>query len=340
MKKLEIIQRLGLDNREIKVVGRSCFLFAPDNRFRQFCYKIVKWSYYDTVVLFFIAISTLLLTLDNPNNDPNGDMDSFLKICDYVLTGVFTIECAINIILLGFLCNGQRSYARDPWNIMDLIIVFFSLFTILLTNSVGSIDLSILKIFRMLRVLRPLRFLKRNLGLKIQVISLMKSIPGVANLLIISVLILLIFGIQAVNLLKGKLYSCELGNVPEYVHEEIVTKWDCLDYGGEWLNSKHNFDNVINAMTTMFGMMTTEGWLDVMWEAVDSTQLHQMPRLNAHPAYIFFFTFFMIVGTLFILNLFVGVVINTFDKEKEKLSNNNMMTDLQNEYCEILIKCY
>ena len=38
--------------------------------------------------------------------------------------------------------------------------------------------------------------------------------------------------------------------------------------------------------------------------------------------------FFMIVGTLFILNLFVGVVINTFDKEKEKLSNNNLMTDL------------
>ena len=48
----------------------------------------------------------------------------------------------------------------------------------------------------------------------------------------------------------------------------------------------------------------------------------------------------MIVGTLFILNLFVGVVINTFDKEKEKLSNNNLMTDLQKEYCEILIKCY
>ena len=56
--------------------------------------------------------------------------------------------------------------------------------------------------------------------------------------------------------------------------------------------------------------------------------------------FIFFFQFFMIVGTLFILNLFVGVVINTFDKEKEKLSRNNLMTDLQNEYCEVLIKCY
>ena len=55
---------------------------------------------------------------------------------------------------------------------------------------------------------------------------------------------------------------------------------------------------------------------------------------------IFFFSFFMIAGSLFILNLFVGVVINTFNIEKEKLSRNALMTDLQNEYVEVLIKCY
>ena len=48
----------------------------------------------------------------------------------------------------------------------------------------------------------------------------------------------------------------------------------------------------------------------------------------------------MIIGSLFILNLFVGVVINTFNQEKEKLSNNNKMTDLQKEYVEVMIKCY
>ena len=133
--------------------------------------------------------------MDNPNINPNGDMAVFLTYCDYVLTTLFTLECTINIILLGFYCNGKTSYARDPWNIMDLIIVFFSIFTLVLANTGGGGDLSILKIFRMLRVLRPLRFLKRNIGLKIQVISLMNSIPGVANLLIISVLILMIFGI-------------------------------------------------------------------------------------------------------------------------------------------------
>ena len=97
---------------------------------------------------------------------------------------------------------------------------------------------------------------------------------------------------------------------------------------------------MLNAMVTMFGMMTTEGWLEIMWSAVDSTKIHQVPQRNNKLPFIAFFSLFMIIGSLFILNLFVGVVINTFNIEKEKLSHNSQMTDLQDEYCEVLIKCY
>ena len=168
--------------------------------------------------------------------DPNGTMATILQDFDYVLTTIFTLEAIINIILLGFFCNGKTSYARDPWNVMDLLIVFFSLLTVIIESTDNATDLSILKIFRMLRVLRPLRVLKRNLGLKLQVISLMNSIPGIANLLVISMLILMIFGIQSVGLLKGKLYICDINGIPEYASDTIQTKWDCLDYGGEWVN--------------------------------------------------------------------------------------------------------
>ena len=138
-------------------------------------------------------------------------MAKVLGIFDIVLTVLFTFECLINIILFGFLCNGKSSYAKDPWNIMDMTIVLFSLVTLVLS----SYDLGILKVFRILRVLRPLRFLKRNLGLKIQVLSLIKALPGVVNLLIISMLLLMLFGIQAVTFLKGTLYYCDTTYVPE-----------------------------------------------------------------------------------------------------------------------------
>ena len=48
----------------------------------------------------------------------------------------------------------------------------------------------------------------------------------------------------------------------------------------------------------------------------------------------------MIFGFLFILNLFVGVVLNRFDLEKNKLSHNNELTKLQHEYLEVMKNCY
>ena len=114
------------------MVGKSLFIFQKDNWLRQLCYKIVKQSFYDTIVLVLITISTFLLTLDNPNLDDKSDLASVLKVCDLVLTTLFTLECIINVILFGFVCNGKKSYARDPWNVMDLIIVFFSIFTLVL----------------------------------------------------------------------------------------------------------------------------------------------------------------------------------------------------------------
>lgn len=290
-------------------------------------------------MLLLIAISTMLLILDNPNIDPEGELATVLNNFDIVLTSLFTLECLINVTLFGFICNGKTSYARDPWNVMDIVIVVFSIVTIVLAGQ-GGVDLSILKIFRMLRVLRPLRFLKRNFGLKIQVISLMNAIPGIFNLMMISGLVLVLFGIQAVGLLKGKLFFCETVNVPDYLTGEIKNKWDCINYGGEWVNSDDNFDNVVSAMMTLFGMSTTEGWLDVMWSTIDTTEIDFVPQLNSNPAYVLFFQAFMIVGSLFILNLFVGVVINVFNVEKEKLSHNNLLTENQDEYCEVLIKCY
>ena len=110
-----------------------------------------------------IFISTILLTLDNPLNDKEGDLSKVLGILDYCLTFAFTLECLINVILLGLAFNGRNSYLRDSWNILDFLIVVFSLINI----AAAGVDLGIIKLFRMLRVLRPLRVLKRNLGLKI-----------------------------------------------------------------------------------------------------------------------------------------------------------------------------
>ena len=65
-------------------------------------------------------------------------------------------------------------------------------------------------------------------------------------------------------------------------------------------------------------MMTTEGWMSVMYNGIDSTGVDMQPKKNNQPAYAIYFVMYMIIGSQFIINLFVGVVIDNFTKIKEK----------------------
>jgi hypothetical protein len=44
----------------------------------------------------------------------------------------------------------------------------------------------------------------------------------------------------------------------------ITDKWQCLNFGGAWVNSDYHFNNLPEAVSTLFQMSTTEGWVDVM----------------------------------------------------------------------------
>jgi len=102
----------------------------------------------------------------------------------------------------------------------------------------------------------------------------------------------------------------------------IFSKSDCLAAGGEWLNPNETFDNTIVATRTLFEMMSTEGWLDVMNRGIDSVGAvdnePMQPKKNNSSMPIIYFVIFMIFGSQFILNLFVGVIMDNFNKIKEK----------------------
>ena len=48
----------------------------------------------------------------------------------------------------------------------------------------------------------------------------------------------------------------------------------------------------------------------------------------------FYFIFYIIVCSFFILNLFMGVVISSYNREKENLENNHMLTSTQKKWLE------
>jgi hypothetical protein len=223
-----------------KLEGRALFCFRKDNKLRICVSAIKHHKQFENVVLALICISTILLTMEEPLSNPDSMKNNIMSWINYVMTISFIIECWIKLITHGFLCNGPDSYMRSAWNIMDFVIVMVSIFDLLPLDS----NLSFFKVLRLMRVIRPLRMISRNQGMKVAIESLLKSIPGIGNLMLISVLVILMFSILGTTFYKGLFFVCNMENVPNSEQENIHTMWECMDYGGEWINSDYNFDNV------------------------------------------------------------------------------------------------
>jgi voltage-dependent calcium channel L type alpha-1D len=101
-----------------------------------------------------------------------------------------------------------------------------------------------------------------------------------------------------------------------------------LNSGGIWRSRTFNFDNIANALITLFTMSTTAGWGEMMIFTITSVDQDYEPHLNErNPFWIIFFMIFMIVGFFFFLNLFVAVVINTFKTEQDRVGGYDLLSE-------------
>ena len=234
------------------------------------------------------------------------------------MTTLFSIESLMKIIALGFVINGPKSYMRDMWNVLDFIIVVSSLIS-LSPDIIG--DVSFFKAFRFVRILRPLRSIKRHKGLKLSVVSLINSVPGIARLFMVVTFFIFIIAILMTTIFSGTFFRCKFSEDILLSYKErtylIQDKWDCINYGGEWVVPDMNFDNILNSVITLIIIQFREGWITVMWDSVDSKGVNEMPVQDNSRVVILLFIFIIILLCLLFVNLFVAIVIETFSKEKQ-----------------------
>ena len=108
----------------------------------------------------------------------------------------------------------------------------------------------------------------------------------------------------------------------------------CKCWGGSWnFVTSFNFDNFGSGLIAFFCISTTEGWIDLMYAAVDSNGIGMEPIRNNRPQFIYFFVLFIIAGNFYALNLFVGVLLDNFQVMKKKFENNeSYLTEAQSEW--------
>jgi voltage-dependent calcium channel L type alpha-1D len=349
-------------------VGRSLFIFSEHSRVRQWAYNLIAHPYFDSTILVLITVSSITLAMDNPLANPASNLSMVLTRLDTVFAIMFTLEMVVKIIALGLVMH-KGAYLRNNWNILDGAIVISSLVMLVMQSSGNSSSLKSLRSLRTFRTFRPLRMISRRPGLKLVVNALIEAIPAVLNVLFLCGLFYLIFSIVAVNYLKGRFYSCS-GDVFDALSvaqqafltspqiwstltdterqwfagtrcegfpnmTTITSRYVCECWSADWRETiPQNFNNVGTAMLTFFEISTTEGWADVMMTAIDSTSIDMQPIRDNNMIWALFFVAFIMVGSFFVVNLFVGVIIDNFNRMKAALGGDFMLTPEQRKWIE------
>ena len=76
-------------------------MFSADNKFRGMCFDVVGNPRFDKVVFILIVVSSILLAMENPLNNPNSSFSKTLVVLDVIMTLFFCFECILKIISFG-----------------------------------------------------------------------------------------------------------------------------------------------------------------------------------------------------------------------------------------------
>ncbi|KFD65588.1 hypothetical protein M514_09876 [Trichuris suis] len=295
----------------------SLFLFSLKSSIRVKCIYLCEQKWFDFFILTFIGINCVTLAMERPDIPPMSVERMFLDVSNYVFTAVFAVEMLIKVIAKG-LVLGDKAYFKNGWDFMDgtlVIISFCNLLFDLLHRTDAPRIFSVVRVLRLLRALRPLRVINRAPGVKLVVQTLISSLKPIGNIVLICCTFFIIFGILGVQLFKGKMWHC-VG--PSVAH--VVNKTDCLaDPHNRWVNHRYNFDNLGQALMSLFVVASKDGWVSIMYQGIDAVAVDMQPVVNYFEWRMLYFISFLLLVGFFVLNMFVGVVVENFHRCKEAL---------------------
>lgn len=138
----------------------SLFLFPKESQFRKFCYRLVKYPFYNRCINFVIMVSLInmaVLTFIDNEYDHNASYVAIttLELCMNLLVA---IDCAMKIVAFGFF-HEPGAFTNEFWRTVDFgyLIAFF-------INQFRSFQ--IFYYISYIKYLRPMRFVNMFKSLK------------------------------------------------------------------------------------------------------------------------------------------------------------------------------
>uniref|UniRef100_A0A803VL38 Voltage-dependent L-type calcium channel subunit alpha n=1 Tax=Ficedula albicollis TaxID=59894 RepID=A0A803VL38_FICAL len=307
----------------------SFFIFSPTNKFRVLCHRTVNATWFTNFILLFILLSSISLAAEDPIR-AESFRNKILGYFDIGFTSVFTVEIVLKMTTYGaFLHKG--SFCRNSFNILDLLVVAVSL----ISMGIESSTISVVKILRVLRVLRPLRAINRAKGLKHVVQCVFVAIKTIGNIVVVTTLLQFMFACIGVQLFKGKFYRC--------TDPSKLTEKECRGQFINYVDADPTQIEVqdrvwLHTMMSLFTVSTFEGWPELLYMAIDTNAEDAGPIYNYRVEIAMFFIIYIILIAFFMMNIFVGFVIVTFQEQGENEYKNCELDKNQRQCVQYALK--
>ncbi|MEM9079696.1 MAG: ion transporter [Verrucomicrobiota bacterium] len=276
-------------------------------------HRIVESPLFQRFIIGVILFAGLLVGVET--HAPTYERyHTLLKTLDTLVLLIFIFEIILKMVALS---PRPQDFFKDPWNVFDFVIV-----AVCLIPASGGFG-PVLRLFRLLRVLRLLSAIPK---LQLLVTALLKSLP---SMLYVTLLLFLLFYVYAV---AGVMFFAK--------------------------NDPVHFGNIFDALLSLFRVVTLEDWTDVMYLQIYGSDVYEGYNLSqqnlsthypplepkAQPILATtYFVSFVLFGTMIMLNLVIGVIVNGMDdarveaeiealkKAEQALGNSDTSLSLQNQ---------
>ena len=183
------------------------------------CRRIASSRWFQNGALAVIVANAVLIGLETYPAlwDRYGGAFNVLNLA---VQAIFVVEIAVRLLAFG---PRVHRFFLDGWNVFDFTIVALSLLP-----AAGPLA----TVARLARLLRALRVVSALPELRLIVATMLRSIPSLANVVVLLGLILYVYAIVGVHLFAG------------------------VDPG--------NWGSLPRAGLTLFEILTLEGWVDLM----------------------------------------------------------------------------
>lgn len=292
-------------------------------------------TYLDWVMIFVTTLSCISLMFETSCNRIMHN--PALQIAEYIFVIFMSMELALKILADGLFFT-PKAYIKDVASCLDVFIyVVSTTFLIWMPQQVPSNSGA--QLLMILRCVRPLRIFTLVPHMRKVVYELCRGFKEILLVSTLLILLMFVFASYGVQMYGGRLARCNDPTISKredcvgvFMRRVFVTKMKLKLGKNEsypsmlvprvWANPRRfNFDNIGDAMLTLFEVLSFKGWLDVRDVLIKVVG-------PIHAVYIHIYIF---LGCMIGLTLFVGVVIANYSENK----GTALLTVDQRRWCDL-----